>query len=100
MMTYTRIDRGNTSVRELSERTGLSPATVARHTSRPRGEWLATQAAGREAIRAYHDDEGYSWAQTAKHFKLSVSTVRGRAKRARRERAAEAEERVKGPTLF
>lgn len=89
MTTYKRIDRKGLSVRELSERTGLSRATIARHTSRNRAEWIAQKAAEREEIRAYHDDEGHSWSQTAAHFDLAYETVKQRAYRARRERKEE-----------
>ena len=88
MATYKRIDRGKESIRGLSEKTGLSIATIRRHTSLPRDEWLTKKAAEREAILIYHDDEGHSWTQTAQHFGLHVDTVRRRARRARRDRAA------------
>jgi len=88
MATYKRIDRGKESIRGLSEKTGLSIATIRRHTSLPRDEWLTKKADEREAILTFHDDEGHSWTQTAKHFGLHVDTVRRRARRARRDRAA------------
>ena len=88
MATYKRIDRGKESIRGLSEKTGLSIATIRRHTSLPRDEWLTKKAAEREAILTFHDDEGHSWTQTAAHFGLHVDTVRRRARRARRDRAA------------
>lgn len=93
-MTYERIDRGDRSIQELAQRTGLSKATIARHTSRTRTEWLQEVAEEREAIRAFHDDEGHSWPQTAKHFRLDVSTVKRRAYRARKERALEETNRL------
>ncbi|HFT0518844.1 TPA: hypothetical protein ACH1ST_004646, partial [Salmonella enterica] len=46
--------------------TGLSERHVVRLVAQERSEWLAEQAARRERIRAYHDDEGHSWPQTAK----------------------------------
>lgn len=98
-MSYKRIDRGDVTLMELSKRTGLSRATIARHTSMPRAEWLQKMADEREAIRVFHDDEGHSWPETAKHFGLSVDTVKRRAYRARKERAAEREEAEKGPAL-
>ena len=73
MATYKRIDRGKESIRGLSEKTGLSIATIRRHTSLPRDEWLTKK---------------HSWTQTAEHFGLHVDTVRRRARRARRDRAA------------
>lgn len=96
-MTYERIDRKGRSIRDLSERTGLSPATIARHTSRSRAEWIRQKADEREAIRAFHDDEGHSWPQTARHFRLDISTVKRRAYRARKERAQEAADRAQPP---
>lgn len=84
-----RIDRKGHSIAEMSQKTGLSRATIARHTSRTREQWIQQKAQEREAIRAYHDDLGHSWSQTAKHFGLSTSTVQQRARRARKERAEE-----------
>lgn len=84
-----RIDRKGRSIAELAQKTGLSKATIARHTSRTREEWIAQKAQEREEIRAYHDDQGHSWPETAAHFKLSVTTVKERAYRARKERAEE-----------
>lgn len=94
-MSYERIDRRGQSLSDLAMKTGLSRRTIARHTSRSRAEWLAQKAAQREAIRAYHDEGGYSWTETAKHFGLDYSTVKQRAYRARRERAAEQQESLK-----
>ena len=88
MATYKLIDSGKESIRGLSEKTGLSIATIRRHTSLPRDEWLTKKADEREAILTFHDDEGHSWTQTAAHFGLHVDTVRRRARRARRDRAA------------
>lgn len=85
-MTFERIDRRGRSIRELSDVTGLSKATIARHTSRNRDQWLRQKAQERELIRAFHDDEGHSWAETASHFRLDVSTVKRRAYRARKEK--------------
>lgn len=71
--------------------TGLSARHVQRLVAQSRDEWLAEQAARRERIRAYHDDEGHSWPQTAKHFGLHLDTVKRLGYRARKERAAERE---------
>jgi len=67
--------------------------------AQPRAEWIADQAERREEIRAYHDEGGHSWSETAKHFGLSHTTVKERGYRARKERAAEAEESAKGDPL-
>ena len=50
-------------------------------------------------MRAYHDDEGHSWTEAARHFGVHVDTVKQRAYRARKERAREAEEAARGPML-
>jgi DNA-directed RNA polymerase specialized sigma24 family protein len=66
--------------------TGVSERQVRRLVALPRDEWLTKKADEREAILTFHDDEGHSWTQTAKHFGLHVDTVRRRARRARRAR--------------
>lgn len=96
-MTYERIDRKGQSIQELSKATGLSRATIARHTSRNRDEWLQQKADEREAIRTFHDDNGHSWTETAGHFRLNVSTVKRRAYRARKERAQEVADEAQPP---
>lgn len=63
--------------------------------SQTREDWIDEQAATREAVRAYHDDEGHTWPQTAEHFNMSQGAVRQRCYRARKERAAEAEEKAR-----
>lgn len=88
-MTQARLDRKGRSISDLAEATGLSRATIARHTSRTRAEWIQEKAAEREEIRAFHDEQGHSWTETAAHYRLDVSTVKRRAYRARKERAAE-----------
>lgn len=90
-----RLDRKGLSIAELAQKSGLSRGTIIRHTSRTRKQWIEQKAQEREAIRAYHDDEGHSWSQTAKHFGLSTSTVQQRARRARRERAEEQDQSPK-----
>jgi hypothetical protein len=85
-----RIDRKGRTVRDLAEKTGLSRATIARHTSISRDEWIQQKAEERKEIRRYHNDEGHSWPETAERFKLSYDTVKRRAYRARKDRAAEA----------
>ena len=78
------------SARKAAETYGVSIRTIQRWASQPREEWIDDQATTREAIRAYHDDDGHSWAATAEHFNMSTSAVRQRAYKARKERAAEA----------
>ena len=92
-----RYDRKGSSISEMAQGTGLSPATIKRWTSRNRDEWLQQKANEREEIRAFHDEDGHSWPQTAKHFRLDVSTVKRRAYRARKERAQEAADRAQPP---
>lgn len=93
---YARYSRGSQTAKQAAQRVGVSERTAQRWTSRSRADWLTEKAQEREAIRAYHDDLGHSWTQTAKHFKLAVSTVKERAYRARKERA---EEQNQSPTV-
>lgn len=72
----------------LAEAYGVSISTIKRWNSQTREDYLDDQARLREKIRAYHDDEGHSWSETAKHFEMSVSAVRQRAYKARKEQAA------------
>jgi hypothetical protein len=80
------------TAKEGASRTGISERHVRRLVALPRDEWLAEKAAERESIRAFHDEQGHSWTQTAAHFGLHVDTVKRRAYTARKERAAEREE--------
>ncbi len=75
---------------ELAEIYGVSARTIQRWNAQKREDWIDEQAALRESIRAYHDDEGHSWSQTIEHFNMSSSAVRQRCYRARKEREAEA----------
>lgn len=84
-----RKSRGTYTAREAAEVVGTSVRTAQRWTAIPRDEWLKKMATEREAIRVFHDDEGHSWPETAKHFGLSVDTVKRRAYRARKEREQE-----------
>ncbi|PZP22964.1 MAG: hypothetical protein DI613_18110 [Kocuria rhizophila] len=84
-----RKSRGTYTAREAAEVVGTSIRTAQRWTAMPRDEWLNQMATEREIIRFFHDDEGHSWPETAKHFGLSVDTVKRRAYRARKERAEE-----------
>ena len=77
------------SAREGAARTGVSARHVRRLVALPRAEYIAEMAREREAIRAFHDDEGNSWTQTAEHFGLHLNTVKQRAYRARKERSTE-----------
>lgn len=95
-----RHPRNGRTIREAAEITGLSARSVRRWTSRSRDEWLQQMAEDRESIRAFHDDEGHSWPETAKHFRLDVSTVKRRAYRARKERTQEAADRAQPPLPF
>ncbi|WCC79411.1 hypothetical protein O6R08_07745 [Cutibacterium equinum] len=95
-----RVPRNGRTTKEAAEITGLSTRSIQRWTSVPRDQWLQEKADEREAMRAYHDDEHHSWSETGRHFGIDPSTARRRAFRARKERAREAEEAAKGPTLF
>lgn len=76
------------TLRDMAESRGVSISTVSRQESATREEWLDDMAFVRELIRAMHDDRGFSWSDVAEAFSLSVSAVRQRAYRARKERAA------------
>jgi len=76
--------------KELAKMYDVSTRTIYRWNSQTREDWIDEQAATREAVRAYHDDEGHTWPQTAEHFGMSQGAVRQRCYRARKERAAEA----------
>jgi transposase len=94
---YARYDRKGRTAKEAAALVGASERTARRWTSKPRDQWIKEKAEEREAIRRFHDDLGHSWPETAEHFKLSVPTVKERAYRARKERAAEERERVEPP---
>lgn len=81
------------SAKAAAEAYGVSERTIRRWSSQTREDWIDEQAATREAIRAYHDDDGHTWPETAKHFGMSTDAARRRTYRARKERAAEAEAR-------
>lgn len=66
----------------------------------PRSQYIREQKQRREEIRAYHDDQDHTWPETARHYGTTESNVKQLAYRARKERAREAEEAAKGPTLF
>ena len=51
----------------------------------------ARLAAQREATRAFKDDEGHTWRETAEHFGIKERATKYRVYRARKERAAELE---------
>lgn len=95
---YARYSRGDETAEQAAKRVGTSARTAQRWTSRSREEWLMQKAQEREAIRAYHDEQGHSWSETARHFGLVVSTVKERAYRARKERAAERAQAEDGDT--
>lgn len=77
------------TAREGARLTGLSERYIRKLVAQTREDYLAEQAERREAIRAYHDDEGHTWEQTATHFGTSIYNVQKRAYRARKERAEE-----------
>lgn len=77
--------------KELAEAYGVSVRTIKYWNSQTREDWIDEQATLRESIRAYHDDDGHSWSETAAHFTMTQGAVRQRAYRARKERQAEAE---------
>lgn len=82
-----RKSRGTYTAQEAASIVGTSVRTAQRWTSRSRDEWLQQMADERETIRAFHDEGGNSWAETARHFRLTISTVKQRAYRARQEQS-------------
>ncbi|WP_253687312.1 hypothetical protein [Cutibacterium modestum] len=99
-MSDSRVPRNGRTTREAAEITGLSTRSIRRWTSMPRNQYIREQERRREEIRAYHDDQGHTWPETAKHYGTTESNVKQLAYRARRKNAREAEEAAKGPTLF
>lgn len=71
---YPYIDRGKLTISELAKRTGRSPATVARYTSRPREEYLA-QAQQRATQAQQLRAEGKTMREIAAELKMSVGGV-------------------------
>lgn len=97
-MTYKTIRKKRPlPARVVAEMYGVSIRTVKSWNSQTREDWIDEQAATREAVRAYHDDEGHTWPQTAAHFTMTQGAVRQRAYRARKERQAEAEAKAARP---
>ena len=62
--------------KELAEAYDVSVRTIYRWNSQTREDWIDEQATLRESIRAYHDDDGHSWAATAEHFNMTQGAVR------------------------
>ena len=83
------------TAREAAALFDVNPRTIRSWNAIKREDWIDEQATLREAIRAYHDDEGHTWPQTAEHFNMSQGAVRQRCYRARKEREAEAAEKSK-----
>jgi len=69
-----RFPRNGLSIRELSERIGRSPATVARYTSEPREQYDARVSERHERIRELRL-EGMSMRAIASELDISVGTV-------------------------
>lgn len=96
-MIYERIGHEGRSICGLSEKIRLTPSAIAHHTSRSRDEWVQQKADERESNRAFHDEEGHSWPQTTRHFRLDVSTVKRRAHKACKEREQDAADQAQPP---
>jgi len=69
-----RLPRNGLSIRELAERIGKSPATVARYTSEPRDQYDARVAERHQLIRDLRAD-GRSMRAIAAELDISVGTV-------------------------
>lgn len=79
------------TAKEGAKLTGYSARHVKRLVAQTRDEWIADQAARREAIRRRHDDDGLNWQQVADEYGIDRSTAIRLGYRARKERAAEQE---------
>jgi len=69
-----KIDRGGMSIRELADKTGLSPRTIERWTSRPRDEYLSEAAERHRKIRELRD-QGMTMRAIAAELGVGVRTV-------------------------
>ena len=76
-----RHPRNGLSIRELAERIGKSPATVARYTSEPRDQYEARVAARHARISELRA-EGLSMRAIAAELDISVGTVHYALKKA------------------
>ena len=85
-MTARRQEKRRVTARDAAEALGISERRVRGLVAQNRDEWLAEQAERRERIRAYHDDEGHSWSETARHFGVTHDTAKKLGYRARKER--------------
>lgn len=74
MSTQYKHPRNGWSVRELSEKTGVSPRSIVNWTSEPREDYLNRAQARRAKIRQLRS-EGLSMRAIAKELNISVGTV-------------------------
>lgn len=74
MLEEKRIPRNGLSIRELSQRIGRSPATVARYTSESRDNYEARAVARHERIRELRAN-GLSYRAIAAELDVSIGTV-------------------------
>lgn len=71
---YPEHPRNGWSVRELAEKTGASPRSIANWTSEPREIYIARAHEKRDRIQALHD-KGLTMRAIAKEVGCSVGTV-------------------------
>lgn len=69
-----RIDRGDVSIRELAERIGKSPRTIARWTSESREEYLSRAAERHRKVRELRA-EGMTMRAIAEELGISLRSV-------------------------
>lgn len=81
MSEYQKLPRNGLSIRELAERIGRSPATVARYTSEPREVYEARAAERHERIRELRKT-GMSYREIAAEVGVTVGAVHYALKRA------------------
>jgi transposase len=90
-MTALKPRKRRITAKEAAEEIGVSARTIRNYMAQTRDEWIADQAARREAIRRRHDADGLNWQQVADEYGIDRSTAIRLGYRARKERAAEQE---------
>lgn len=88
-MAALRPQKRRMTAKAAAELYDISERTIRNIVAQPRSDYRAEQKARREAIRVAHDDEGLTWPEVAKRFKISEITATQLGKRARKERAEE-----------
>lgn len=89
-----RYDNADETMRDKAAAEGVSLRTIQRREGVDRETWLRWMAEDREEIRRMHDEEGRTWDDIAGYCGLTVSTVRQRAYRARRDKRRREEDEI------